>query len=63
MDDPKISKKLSYYMLENGLKAQKGEYHDDLYIKFKFTRNRKIFEEIKDSEGSIFIKPVKIKCK
>ena len=63
MDEPKISKKLSYYMLENGLKAQKGDCNDDLYVKFKFTRNRKYFEEIEGSQENLLIKPRKIKCK
>ena len=63
MDEPKISKKLSYYVLENGLKTQKDECNHDLYVKFKYTRNRKFFEEIEDSEDNLFIKPRKIKCK
>ncbi len=63
MNEPKISKKLSYYVLENGLKAQKAECDDRLYAKFKYTRNRKIFEELEDSEDNLFIKPRKIKCK
>jgi len=63
MDEPKISKKLSYYILENGLKAQKGENNDDLYVKFKYTRNRKYFEELEDLNENLLIKPRKIKCK
>jgi len=63
MNEPKISKKLSYYMLENGLKSQEGENDNELYAKFKYTRNRKYFEELENSENVLFIKPRKIKCK
>ena len=63
MNEPKISKNLSYYVLENGLKSQKDENDSELYAKFKFTRNRKYFEELEDSEDNLFIKPRKIKCK
>jgi len=63
MNDPKISKKLSYYILENGLKAQKDEGNDDLYVKFKYTRNRKYFEELENLDENLLIKPRKIKCK
>ena len=63
MDEPKISKKLSYYVFENGLKAQKDERNEDLYVKFKYTRNRKYFEELEDSEENLLIRPRKIKCK
>ena len=54
---------MSYYVLENGLKAQKDECNDELYAKFKYTRNRKYFEEMEDSEDNLLIKPRKIKCK
>jgi len=63
MNETKISKKLSYYMLENGLKSQEGENDNELYVKFKYTRNRKYFEELENSENILFIKPRKIKCK
>lgn len=63
MNEPNISKKLSYFVLENGLKVQKGESDNELYAKFKYTRNRKFFEELEDSEDNLLIKPRKIKCK
>jgi hypothetical protein len=53
---------LSHYVLENGLKAHKGENNDDLYVKFKYTRNRKFFEELEDLNENLLIKPKKIKC-
>ncbi len=63
MDEPKISKKMSLYVLEKGLKSQKDDSDNELYAKFKYTRNRKYFEELEDSENNLLIKPRKIKCK
>ena len=63
MDEPKISKKLSYYLLENGLKSDLSKKDDELYAKFKYTRTRKYFEDLEDSNNEFLIKPRKIKCK
>ena len=61
MDEPKISKKMSHYLLENGLKTDLNEKDNKLHAKFKYTRTRNYFEELEESDNGLLIKPRKIK--